>query len=341
MEEQQQEKKPTRPASEIAKDIIKCTKCPLHTTRKNAVPGAGPDNAEIIILGEGPGDNEDRQGLPFVGASGNDLDKLLDKAGINRRDVFITNTIKCRAPSNRNPTKEETLACRPWLEEQLESLDPKMIITLGNPATQWFMPDTMITKVRGKIYNQAPNQILIPTIHPAGAMRKHGYTKLIEEDFELISFITKVMQTDPDKPNPFEQEMLEQKSSSSNKAAKEKTVVPDIELEPQEVGPILAISDWMYTNIKRMGTLEENQDDIRRNRHGLKVMSKITAAIMKHADKYPDGPYGNLIEKRIKGTVEEGEVISSIIPHICGVCHNEFYATNQENKPEPNCTSCE
>src|SRR5271155_3559954 len=117
---------------ELATEIRSCIKCPLHLSRKNAVPGEGPSDASVMIVGEAPGRNEDEQGRPFVGAAGRNLDDLLSEAGVSRGSVFITNTVKCRPPANRRPARSELDTCHPYLRRQIEAIVPKVIVLLGD-----------------------------------------------------------------------------------------------------------------------------------------------------------------------------------------------------------------
>src|SRR5579875_2566910 len=117
--------------NELAEGIRVCPACDLCRTRTLAVPGEGPAEAQIFLIGEGPGYYEDKSGRPFVGAAGKFLDELLALAGVRRQDVFITNVVKCRPPGNRDPQEAEIEACRPWLDQQLEAIQPRIVVTLG------------------------------------------------------------------------------------------------------------------------------------------------------------------------------------------------------------------
>jgi uracil-DNA glycosylase family 4 len=155
---------------EIADVVRSCTNCRLHAGRTNAVPGDGSPVASILIIGEGPGFNEDQQGLPFVGRSGKLLDELLAEVPLSRQDVFITNVVKCRPPDNRDPKPDEVAACRPYLERQIELLDPKVIVTLGRHSFLRFYPEGKISKDHGKILRWN-DRILFPLYHPAAGLR--------------------------------------------------------------------------------------------------------------------------------------------------------------------------
>src|SRR5205807_880478 len=118
----------------IHSEILECTKCELHKSRTNAVPGEGPYDAKIMFVGEGPGQNEDEQGRPFVGAAGKFLTELLESIGLKRSDVFITNIVKCRPPNNRAPRKSEIETCNPYLQSQIRLINPRILCALGTPA---------------------------------------------------------------------------------------------------------------------------------------------------------------------------------------------------------------
>ena len=145
------------------------------------MPGAGSPVASILIIGEGPGFNEDQQGLPFVGRSGKLLDELLAEVPLSREDVFITNVVKCRPPGNRDPQPDEVAACRPYLERQMELLNPKVIVTLGRHSYLRFYPDGKISKDHGKILRWN-DRILFPLYHPAAGLRNPAIRRDLQED---------------------------------------------------------------------------------------------------------------------------------------------------------------
>ncbi len=171
---------------QLAAEIRACQKCPLGRSRTHAVPGEGPADAEIMFIGEAPGYYEDRQGRPFVGASGKLLEKLLAGIGMTREDVFITNVVKCRPPANRDPLPAEIDACVPWLHRQIELIDPLLIITLGRfSMAQFFPPTARITRVHGQPLMQEERAI-IPMFHPAAALRNPNWMRDMEADFAQI-----------------------------------------------------------------------------------------------------------------------------------------------------------
>ena len=171
---------------QLAAEIRSCQKCPLGRLRTHAVPGEGSADAEIMFIGEAPGYYEDRQGRPFVGASGRLLEKLLADIGLTREDVFITNVVKCRPPANRDPLPTEIETCVPWLHRQIELIDPLLIITLGRfSMAQFFPPSARITRVHGKPLMQE-DRAVIPMFHPAAALRNPNWMQDMEADFAQI-----------------------------------------------------------------------------------------------------------------------------------------------------------
>ncbi len=155
----------------IAGEVAVCTKCPLHTGRTRAVPGAGPVPAEILFIGEGPGFHEDKQGLPFVGNAGKYLEELLAVIGMNRNQVFITNVVKCRPPGNRDPMPLEVDTCTSnYLFKQIDLIDPKIIVTLGRYSMGLFFPNAKITAIHGQPKRER-GRIYLPLFHPAAVLR--------------------------------------------------------------------------------------------------------------------------------------------------------------------------
>jgi uracil-DNA glycosylase family 4 len=162
-----------------------CHACPLGSQRTRAVPGEGPVDAEIMLVGEAPGYYEDQQGRPFVGAAGQFLEQLLASIGLKRSNVFIANVIKCRPPGNRDPLPEEIGACSHWLGEQFEIVRPKVIVTLGRYSLARFLPGTPIGKVHGQ--GRKLNGIwVVPMYHPAAALHQGSLRRTIEDDFKKI-----------------------------------------------------------------------------------------------------------------------------------------------------------
>lgn len=171
----------------VREELGDCTRCKLHSGRKTIVFGEGNPNAALVFVGEGPGQEEDQQGRPFVGAAGQLLTDIIVKGmKLNREDVYICNIVKCRPPNNRNPEPDEIGACEPFLIKQLEAIKPKMIVGLGNVAVKTLLKTKDgITSLRGswKTYQGIP---LMPTFHPAYLLRTPGDKKLVWEDIKLV-----------------------------------------------------------------------------------------------------------------------------------------------------------
>lgn len=171
--------------AQIANEIATCQKCALHHSRKNAVPGEGPANAEIMLIGEGPGFYENEQGRPFVGAAGQFLEELLAAAGLKRSEVWIGNVVKCRPPGNRDPLPEELAACDPYLERQIATINPKIIITLGRYSMNKFLPGAKISAVHGQM-RRVGERFVIAMFHPAAALHQVSLKPAILQDFARL-----------------------------------------------------------------------------------------------------------------------------------------------------------
>jgi uracil-DNA glycosylase len=165
---------------QIADEVKACCKCGLGSSRTNAVPGEGNPHADIVFVGEGPGADEDAQGRPFVGRSGQLLDKIIIGMGLKRSDVYICNIVKCRPPENREPRPEEIISCLPFLKLQLSLIRPKVIVTLGAPAARTLLNTNQpIGQIRGKFFDYyfddfSPPIKLMPTFHPAYLLRNYS-----------------------------------------------------------------------------------------------------------------------------------------------------------------------
>ena len=178
----------------VAAEVTVCKKCHLWKTRKNAVPGEGNPNTQIMFIGEAPGYWEDVKGKPFVGAAGNFLDMILSEIGFLRNGVFIGNVLKCRPPRNREPQSEEIQTCTPYLDRQVKIIQPKFIVTLGNHSTAYIFSKanlrfTSITQAHGKFYETTILGVkvtIFPTFHPAAALYSAKYKEQITSDFKLL-----------------------------------------------------------------------------------------------------------------------------------------------------------
>lgn len=172
---------------EIRKEIAVCKKCKLCQSRTKTVPGEGNPNAEIIFVGEGPGANEDRMGIPFCGVAGKFLDEMLEIINLERNDVFITNTVKCRPPENRDPEDSEKELCRPYLNRQFESIDPKLIVCLGRHSMESFLEGYgAITVLHGKALRKPDGKVYLSLYHPAAALHNGGLRETLIADFKKI-----------------------------------------------------------------------------------------------------------------------------------------------------------
>lgn len=171
--------------TEIANEIQACSKCGLAYSRKNVVPGEGPANAELLFIGEGPGFYENEQGRPFVGQAGKFLEELLQKAGLKREDVFITNVVKCRPPGNRDPLPEELEACSEYLERQIEALNPRVIVTLGRYSMGRFFNNAKISEVHGQAV-WVRGRLIVAMYHPAAALHQPALKTSVERDFSRL-----------------------------------------------------------------------------------------------------------------------------------------------------------
>ena len=180
----------TTTLDELAREASTCVKCRLSAGRTQVVFGVGHPNADLMFIGEAPGFHEDKQGEPFVGAAGQLLTTLLGEIGLRREDVQIVNVIKCRPPANRDPMPDEIEACKPWLDGQIEMVDPKIIVTLGNFATRYMLDRPVgITRVRGERFHIG-GRIVIPTFHPAAILRGGGAAskqmEAVRQDFQTV-----------------------------------------------------------------------------------------------------------------------------------------------------------
>lgn len=171
--------------NEVASLVSVCTLCQLSASRKKAVPGEGPATAEIMMIGEGPGFYENEQGRPFVGEAGKFLDQLLDRAGVSRAEVFITNVVKCRPPGNRDPLPEELEACAWYLDRQIEAINPLVIVTLGRFSMSRYLPNVKISEVHGKPV-WVRGRLVVPMFHPAAALHQPAWKTSVERDFARL-----------------------------------------------------------------------------------------------------------------------------------------------------------
>ena len=231
----------TRTLADAAADAADCTRCRLANGRTQVVFGVGNAHADVMFIGEAPGFHEDKQGEPFVGAAGQLLTRMLDEVlGFARGDVYIANVIKCRPPGNRDPQEDEIESCTPWLVEQVSSIQPRVIATLGNFATKFVLQTTQgITRMRGSAYPWH-GRTVIPTFHPAAILRGGGETSRqfaeFRADFELMRDTLAALEPAPERTH-----VPEPSSGTTPTAVREPApprapvvIVPEAEPVPEE-----------------------------------------------------------------------------------------------------------
>lgn len=200
----------TENLQQIAQEIARCTLCDLQFSRKLTVPGAGPADAQIMFIGEGPGFHENEQGLPFVGAAGKFLEELLAGIGLTREQVFITNVVKCRPPGNRDPQLEELAACNSYLDRQIQAINPKVLVTLGRFSMQKYLPNARISQVHGQAV-RVKGRLVVPFYHPAAALHQPSLRPTLEADFARLPGLIEKAAEVPDYLEPVNTDTQEDK----------------------------------------------------------------------------------------------------------------------------------
>ncbi len=266
----EEESKHTQAASEkldaIADAVSKCRKCPLAETRTNTVPGEGSPTAEIMFVGEGPGRDEDLSGRPFVGRAGKFLDELIQSLPMRREDVYIANVVKCRPPGNRDPERNEVDQCSGYLTEQIDAIDPLVIVPLGRHALGWFNPTLRITASNGKIFRH-DNRVLMPLLHPSSGLRNPSHATMLREGIHNL------------RDAILEGIRLRQESEETTGHAPQTTVEseppqPDLEVQPtpiatEDVAPVETNKDLEQDPValfERPQSHEEARKDMQRLR---------------------------------------------------------------------------
>jgi uracil-DNA glycosylase family 4 len=183
----------------IAAEVVGCPKCPLAEGRLKAVPGEGPPDARVMLIGEAPGYHENQQGRPFVGQAGQFLEELLGVAGLKRSDVFITNVVKCRPPGNRDPQPDEIAACSDYLSRQTAALKPRVIVTLGRYSLGRFLPGQPISRIHG-VARKVGTVTVFPMYHPAAALHQPALRKTLLEDMARLPGILAELEREPEVP---------------------------------------------------------------------------------------------------------------------------------------------
>ena len=180
---------------QIKQDVVKCTKCELSETRTNSVPGKGNFKSDVIFVGEAPGKNEDKNGEPFIGIAGKKLTNALENAGVSRDEIYITNIVKCRPPSNRVPKPNERETCQAYLKEEISIIKPKIICILGNTVFNSVLGGSEIIKYRGKVA-QKDNQLYFITIHPAATIYNQKLISVLKKDIKKLFKIIRELKND-------------------------------------------------------------------------------------------------------------------------------------------------
>jgi DNA polymerase len=170
----------------LEEGVRSCEKCPLAQGRTQAVPGYGNYHSVVMLVGEGPGFEEDRQGRPFVGRSGAFLTEMLKSVGISREEVYITNVVKCRPPNNRDPMPDELAACSDYLTRQVELVNPRIIVTLGRFSMRRWFPTGSITQLHGKLRNIGRGRVALAMFHPAAALRNPQWQEAFARDLQVL-----------------------------------------------------------------------------------------------------------------------------------------------------------
>ena len=317
--------------TDITSQISGCRNCPLHQDRRNTVPGTGPGDAEVMIIGEGPGEQEDRQGRPFVGPSGNILKQLLESAGLAQDQVFVTNVIKCRTPNNRAPSKTETKACRHFLERQIAAVRPRLIIAMGASALNWFRPELRITKEQGNTFINEPGQLVFPIMHPAAGMRSPKNMDSIFAHFPAVATWLEVIHAGRE-PSPGPQQKQQDESPGASEGDTAATAAHDLASLPDAAGPALALTAWLGRQ-----TLEIESDWKRTGepdvRHRLTALSNLIAAV-----RSCDTAEEPRIAATLGAAIQKGTQLSRTLPQPCPRCHEWHYPP--EPRSQPLCYDC-
>jgi uracil-DNA glycosylase family 4 len=185
----------------LGEEVEHCTRCDLHCNTTHGVPGEGPHDADVMLVGEGPGFNEDKQGRPFVGAAGRFLEEMLAVANLKRSDVYITNVVKHRPPNNRDPMPDELAACRPYLERQIALIQPRVIVTLGRHSLGTFFPGNMISRVHGQV-RQQDGRAYFNMYHPAAALHQKALRQTLLDDMAKLATYIETLDHEPQPEAP-------------------------------------------------------------------------------------------------------------------------------------------
>lgn len=315
--------------SQIAERIDQCQSCALAKTRNHTVAGSGNPQAEIMLIGEGPGRQEDQQGQPFVGASGKYLDQLLQSTGLSRNDVFLTNIVKCRPPENSNPRPDHVKACRHWLEQQIDTVQPRLIVLMGSPALQWFFPGESITKSRARLRLHPDGFGALPVFHPAAGLHNQSYRPHIEQDFAAISTWLQILKADPEQPEP---------PPPDDTAVADADTGPPTPAEPQPLDVMLSHLLAQMTELYE--PTQPGPSDPRQARHLLHLLAQITKLLSGYTEREPEHPHTGWRRHAVTQVTNLGKRLNQFVPQICKECRQPFYGPDPSYRPEPCCPNC-
>lgn len=330
----------------LAEQIRACTKCPLHKARNNAVPGTGNPNAKIMLIGEGPGENEDKQGRPFVGGSGKYLDQLLRKSGLERRDLFVTNVVKCRPPENRKPTPAEKSQCRDWLERQLEAIKPKIVVTMGAPAMEHFKPSERLTEARAKpMHAEDRDFLILPLYHPAAAIHQERFREPIEKEFPRIKEWIDILDAteEPAVPVSGPEPEAEMDNGDQDRASPKRRPQPPVPQSPEPArGALIETARVIASEISEMDRAHRKGEerDPRATRHALAVLSTAFQTTRRVARSLPEGSYREWVTYHLLKAQQIGADLGQEVPLACEECGTAFHCTTEEFDAERWCPDC-
>ena len=246
----------------IADVVSKCRKCPLADTRTNTVPGEGPPTAEIMFVGEGPGREEDLSGRPFVGRAGKLLDELIESLPMRREDVYIANVVKCRPPGNRDPERAEIEQCSGYLRQQIEAIDPLVIVPLGRHALGWFDSNLRITASNGKVFRHE-DRVLMPLLHPSAGLRSSSNAEMLREGIHNLS--EAILEGIRVRRDVMEEPVVEPRPSVGDVEASSSVLTEAGEIVPDEMVKTGG-NDASVGIFERAQTPEEVQEEMRKQR---------------------------------------------------------------------------
>ena len=331
----------------LAQEIRACTKCPLHKARNKAVPGTGNPDAKVMLIGEGPGENEDKQGRPFVGGSGKYLDQLLRDSGLERKDLFVTNIVKCRPPENRKPTQDEKAQCREWLERQIAAIKPQIVVTMGAPAMQHFNPTGRLTEARAKpMHIEDRGFLILPMYHPAAAMHQERFREPIEKEFPRIREWIDILEA-TEEPNAPAVEPVENEPEMADETEETKPRArPELPQPPESPEPargaLIETARVIGAEIDEMDRAHRTGGNVdpRATRHGLTVASAAFQTARRLTRTLPEGTYRDWVTYHLRRAQTIGTALGQAVPLVCEDCGGAFHCTTEEFETERWCPDC-